>query len=54
MRDIVLKYSQIGKIFDYFAMGVLILSPERKILDVNQSAEIITGYNASELSGKYC
>jgi PAS domain S-box-containing protein len=54
MRDIVLKYSHLGKIFDYFSMGVMILSPDRKILDVNRSAEIITGYNASELSGKYC
>ena len=54
MHDIVLKYSQLGKIFDYFSMGVMILSPDRKILNVNRSAEIITGYKASELSGKYC
>jgi PAS domain S-box-containing protein len=54
MRDIVLNYSQLGKIFDYFSMGVMILSPDRKILDVNRSAEIITGHNASEINGKYC
>ena len=54
IRDIVLQYSQLGKIFDYFSMGVMILSPDRKILDLNRSAEIITGYKASELKGKYC
>jgi len=54
MHDIVLKYSQLDKIFDYFSMGVMILSPDRKILSVNRSAELITGYKASELSGKYC
>ncbi|UCH21081.1 MAG: sigma 54-interacting transcriptional regulator [Deltaproteobacteria bacterium] len=54
MNDIVLKYSQLGKIFDYFSMGVMILSPDRKILSVNRSAELITGYKASELNGKYC
>jgi PAS domain S-box-containing protein len=54
MPDIVLKYSQLCKIFDYFSMGVMILSPDRKILEINRSAEIITGYSAPEISGKYC
>jgi PAS domain S-box-containing protein len=54
MHDIVLKYSQLGKIFDYFSMGVMIIAPDRKILDVNRSAEIITGYTASKLNGRYC
>ncbi len=54
MNDILIKYSQLGDIFDFFSMGVMVLSPERKIIALNQSAEAITGYKASDLVGKTC
>ena len=54
MDDILIKYRQLGDIFDFFSMGVMVVSPERKIISLNQSAEIITGYSASELVGKTC
>ncbi len=54
MDDTIIKYSQLGDIFDFFSMGVMVLSPERKIIALNQSAEAITGYKASDLVGKTC
>ncbi len=54
MDNILIKYSQLGDIFDFFSMGVMVLSPERKIIALNQSAEAITGYKASDLVGKTC
>ncbi len=54
MDDILLKYRQIGDIFDTFSLGVMVVGPDRKILSFNHSAEIITGFNESDLRGKYC
>ena len=54
MDDTLIKYSQLGDIFDFFSMGVMVLSSERKILSLNQSAEVITGYEAADLVGQNC
>ena len=54
LEDILLHYRQLGDIFDTFSMGVMIVGADRKIIFLNQSAEIITGYNEADLSGKYC
>ena len=54
MNEILIKYRQLGDIFDTFSMGVMVLGPDRKIISLNHSAELITGYNESELRGKYC
>ena len=54
MPDLLIKYSQLGDIFDYFSIGVMVLSPDRKIISLNKSAETITGYTQSELIGEYC
>ena len=54
MDDILVKHGQLGDIFDTFSLGVMIVGPDRKILSFNHSAEIITGYNESDLLGKYC
>jgi len=54
MDDILIKYSQLGDIFDFFSMGIMVLSPERKIISLNLSAEVITGCKASDLVGKNC
>lgn len=54
MDDVLIKYSQLGDIFDFFSMGVMVLSPERKIISLNQAAEVITGYEARDLVGQQC
>ena len=54
MDDILLQYRQLGDIFDTFSMGVMVVGADRKIISLNHSAEIITGYNESDLQGKYC
>ncbi len=54
MDKILLKYRQLGDMFDTFAMGVMVIGPDRKIIALNHSAELITGYNESDLSGQYC
>ena len=54
MDEILLKYRQLGDMFDTFAMGVMVIGPDRKIIALNHSAELITGYNESDLRGQYC
>jgi two-component system response regulator HydG len=54
MDDTLIRYSQLGDIFDFFSMGVMVLSPERQIISLNQSAEVITGCKASDLVGQNC
>ena len=54
MNDLLIKYRQLGDIFDTFSMGVMVVAADRKIVSLNHSAEIITGYNESDLRGKYC
>ena len=41
MNDIILKYSQLGDVFDHFSLGVIVLSPDRKIISINNAAEQI-------------
>ena len=52
MDDLLIKYSQLGDIFDYLSIGVMVLTPDRKIISLNKSAEIITGYRESDLLGE--
>lgn len=54
MDDLLLNYRQLGDIFDTFSMGVMVVGPDRKIISLNHAAEIITGYNESDLRGKTC
>jgi PAS domain S-box-containing protein len=54
MNDLLIKYRQLGDIFDTFSMGVMVVAADRKIVSLNHSAELITGYNESDLRGKYC
>ena len=54
MDDILIHYRQLGDMFDTFSMGVMVVGPDRKIISLNHSAEIITGYNESDLRGKCC
>ena len=54
MDEILIKYRQLGDIFDAFYMGVMIVGADRKIILLNHSAELITGYNESDLRGKHC
>ena len=54
MDDILIKYSQLGSIFDHFSVGAIIITTNRKIVSMNRSAELITGYSAAAATGKYC
>lgn len=54
MDDILIKHTQLGSIFDYLSVGVIILSPDCKIVSINRSAEFITGHKQTEVVGKYC
>ena len=49
-----LRYDQIGEIFDLLSLGVIVLSPERKIISLNHSAEALTGRRAEDVLGKNC
>ncbi len=54
MPDLLIKYSQLGDIFDFMSLGVIILSIDSKVSSMNRSAEILTGRAESEVLGKYC
>ena len=54
MNDLLTRYRQLGDILDTFSMGVMVVAADHKILSVNHSAELITGYNESNLRGKSC
>ncbi len=49
-----LRYDQIGEIFDLLSLGVIVLSPERKIVSLNRAAEALTGKKAKDVLGKKC
>ena len=49
-----LRYDQIGEIFDLLSLGVIVLSPERKIVSLNRAAEALTGKKAKDVLGKNC
>ncbi len=54
MDKVLVKYSQLGEIFDFLSLGVLILSPDRRIVAMNGSAELLSGYKEADLVGKFC
>ncbi len=54
MDDILIKYHDIGNIFDYFSAGVIILSPDRRVISLNHTAEMIVGRKNSDVVGKHC
>ncbi len=54
MDDFLVKYAQIGEIFDCLSMGAIILSRDRRIISLNKSAEKLTGHKEGEIKGKYC
>lgn len=54
MTDILIKHDQLGSIFDYLSAGIIILSPDCRIVSLNRSAEFITGHKDSEVAGKDC
>ena len=54
MNDLLLKYAQLSSVFDYFSLGVMVLSDDRSILSFNHTAEMITGLKASDLIGRKC
>ena len=54
MNDLLFKYAQLSSVFDYFSLGVMVLSDDRSILTFNLTAEMITGLKASDLIGRKC
>ena len=54
MNDLLLKYTRLSAIFDFFSLGVMVLAEDRSVLSFNHSAENITGLKASELLGRTC
>ncbi len=54
MRDTLIAFDQIGRIFDWLSLGVIVLSHNRKILSMNRAAETLTGAKADDVRGRYC
>jgi PAS domain S-box-containing protein len=53
-EDLLIRYQQLGSIFDHLSLGVIVLATDRKIISVNRSAEMLTGKTAAQVAGKYC
>ena len=53
-NDLLIRYHQLGSIFDHLSLGVVVLSVDRRIISINRSAELLTGRNAEQVTGKYC
>jgi PAS domain S-box-containing protein len=54
MREALIKFDQIGMIFDRLALGMIILSRDRQIRSMNHAAEILTGAREADVQGAYC
>ena len=54
MRDALIQFDQIGMIFDRLALGMIILTHDRRIQSMNHAAEILTGAHENEVRGAYC
>ncbi len=52
--DMLIRYRQLGQIFDHLSLGVIVLSNDRRIISLNRVAEMLTGRSASEVTGHYC
>ncbi|MGD8368973.1 MAG: sigma 54-interacting transcriptional regulator [Desulfobacterales bacterium] len=53
-NDLLIRYQQLGNIFDHLSLGVVVLATDRKIISINHSAELLTGKTAAQVAGKYC
>lgn len=49
-----LTYPQIAGLFDFLSAGVVMISPERVVLHMNRTAEMLTESLSSEVIGKPC
>ncbi len=49
-----IRYHQLGQIFDHLSLGVIVLSNDRRIISMNRFAEMLTGRPAADVTGHYC
>ncbi|MBF0224942.1 MAG: sigma 54-interacting transcriptional regulator, partial [Desulfobacterales bacterium] len=54
MDDILISYSELYRILDYFSIGVISLSKDRIITSINDSAEALINKKKDEIIGKCC
>ncbi len=54
MHDFSIECGQLCSILDSFSIGVITVSPDRKITSINRSAEALTGHKKKDIIGKYC
>jgi len=52
--DMLIRYHQLGQIFDHLSLGVIVLSNDRRIISMNRFAEMLTGRTAADVTGHYC
>ncbi|MFP4388588.1 MAG: sigma 54-interacting transcriptional regulator [Desulfococcaceae bacterium] len=54
MEEQFVRYGELGRIFDFLCLGVLILTPDRRVAAMNASAEMLSGHREADLLGKFC
>ena len=54
MENILIGFKQLGEILDCLSLGSVVLSPERRILGINRSAEQLTDRKADDVIGLFC
>jgi len=54
MDDFSIQCGRLCSILDAFSIGVITVSPNRKIMSMNTAAELMTGHKKKDVIGKYC
>ncbi|MGD8252248.1 MAG: sigma 54-interacting transcriptional regulator [Desulfobacterales bacterium] len=54
MGSIELSYQQMAGLFDFLSAGVVVLSPDREVLNLNRTAEMLTECSRNEAIGRRC
>ncbi len=54
MTGLTLSYRQMAGLLDFLSAGMVLLSPDRQILHLNRTAEMLTDWPADEAVGRRC
>lgn len=54
MDKILLSYTRLASIFDFLSIGTIILTNDRKIVSMNETAKMLTESTLGKVEGKFC
>ena len=54
MNEIFRPYLRLAELFDQLSIGSIVITNDRKILSINETARMISGLSEEPVEGKYC